>query len=88
MSNKILKLNSIHFTNFSVTKKTLTVDIILKKSGINLYKSPFSPPGTMSEICNPQVKITQVTVKIVNKNAAKSCQLFFILSLPVSLSLT
>lgn len=72
----MLKPSRIHLINFSFTKKTLIVEIIPKKSGINLYKTPFSPPGTMSEICNPQVKIIQVTVRIVSKNAAKSGQLF------------
>lgn len=78
----MLKPSRIHFTSFSFTKKTLIVEIIPKKSGINLYQTPFSPPGTMSEICNPYVNIIQVTVRIVSKNAAKSGQLLFILNPP------
>lgn len=37
----MLKPSRIHFTSFSFTKKTLIVEIIPKKSGINLYQTPF-----------------------------------------------
>lgn len=67
----MLNPSRIHFTSFSFTKKTLIVEISPKNNGINLYHMPFSPPGTMSEICNPHVKIIQVTVRIVSKNAKK-----------------